>query len=557
MLLDVQGSAAAAVTPKKNDFSAIETINLPNERFASTLSYLQDRLQSIGGIIACPAASESKPDPPKADEGSPDEDVDQQEDPSSSLTTELTTPSKRSKTSFAFAHPPPAPKARTLLKVRPRVLLQLHQLSEDRRSKPVIDVLPSMKFAPKLAKRFPRVSGSLGVDDLLLVKSQLYEVDDGDNSDDLDGREVVAAICQPKRTETELQGQTEICMSRGAPWLASSKSNGGYEFACLGDDGLTTRARWIPRRRSGENTKNPASKDKTFHFSILTPNTRRHPIIATMDRRSISVSDQYTIPDIVPSSPTSTATESSGQSYFERSEPTTKALIDMDEDLRMLIMVTGVWVSFVEGWSENFKYHDNIKRALTLKGSPTTPQGFASARSRRDTLDVLQRSPINEEPFTPPSHRHTKSDGPLPTTPSHGRLRSSLSLNRTKTPLNLTLEQRTFSPRPQSEYPSTPTRRSRSTSRRSSAPIEISNTPNDGATYVNPSLVPNVSPPLVPPVDGVLPEDFEDSPTDCESVTKAPETTPKLAKPPKKKFRPLKGLRNLFRRNGKFACGTM
>ena len=554
MLLDIQTPAAPAATPHKHDFSAIDTFNMPNEAFSTTLQYLQDRIQTLSGIITSRSpVPESEPDPPTTDEASEDIHVHEPE-VATSVTTEVAIPSKRRNTSFSFAHPPPAPKARALLKVRPPVLLQLHQLSDNRRSKPFIDVLPSTKFAPKLAKRFQRLNGSLGVDDLLLVKSQSYEVElDGDNNEDMDGKEIIAAICQPRRRETELQGQTEIYMSRGAPWLASARANGNYEFVCLGEDGVTTRARWLAPRRSKQYPKKSAFKDKTFRFSILAAGARRHPIIATMDRRSISIVDQYTIPDTLTGSPTSITTESSGLSYFEK-EQGDKPLIDTDEDLRMLVMVTGVWVSFVEGWSENFKYNDQLMRASSVQRSPTsgsiaspkfdqssipTPKSFASAKSRRETLEVLQRSPINEEPSTPSSHHHHHwSTGSLSPGPSNFKLRSSMSLHRTKSPAKLTDEQKASLPRSPNESFNTSSRRSTANSRNGPADLEVADTPTDGSSRKSPILTPNL--------EGILPEDFEDSPTDCESVTRAPEATSKLVTPAKNKFRPFKRFRNMF-----------
>ncbi|KAL9117561.1 MAG: hypothetical protein Q9187_005901 [Circinaria calcarea] len=345
-------------------------------------------------------------------------------------------PVPRPKTSLQLAHPPPASKHKHRLKVRPRLLLQLRQISDKARPVPAFDILPSILFTSKLARRFSRILNGrtgLGVDDLVIVKSQTYDrshklergVDESSDEEGWENREVIAAICQTNKSENELPDQTDICLSDGPPWIASSLGNGGYEFISLDNNGQKKIARWIPRsnhhdrRRASSNPNNMTrtvhSTEKKFHFSILTPGVRRHPVIASLDRISIDIFDHYMIPmtplgTSTPNSPAAASyiSDSSYESYFNSSS---MPPVQTNAYLKTLIMVTGVWVAFVEGWSENFKYdkdmsasrssfssHSPLKRRgnsarldACIENRAPTPQSFASARSRYASLNILHR----------------------------------------------------------------------------------------------------------------------------------------------------------------------
>ena len=287
-----------------------------------------------------------------------------------------------SKTSFQLAHPPPAIKHRERFNIRPKILLQLQHTSDATRPTPVFDVVPSYVFAPKLARKFSSIfkgKDGLGADDLVIVNSQKYDSSDGlkghtdsaSDEDSWDAREVVAAICQPKRKAIEPEFPTEICLHHNAIWKASPLSTGAYEFVSLDERGNQTIARWVPRpplvrRRTynGQDSSNvPLAEQRRFTFSIINPNSRRHPVIATLNRSSIDVSDQHSVPSLVSRSQSSNssqyretlAPESPGVRFSETEQPKT-AMVETDERLRSLILITGIWVAFREGFSPNFQY---------------------------------------------------------------------------------------------------------------------------------------------------------------------------------------------------------
>lgn len=287
-----------------------------------------------------------------------------------------------SKTLFRLAHPPPAIKHRQRFNIRPKILLQLQQISYATRPVPILDVLPSVVFAPRLARKFPGIfkgKDGLGADDMIVVNSQNYQSPNNLNGkqenfsedDSWDTREIVAAICQPKKRGAGTEGNTEICLNHGPSWDASSLPTGAYEFVSVDEKGCKTVARWVPRppisrRRSynGQDSSGvPLADQRRFTFSLINPDTRRHPVIATLSRSSIDISDRYSVPAPNPPTPVSLSlldqvpsmTEAR-HAHFDEKQLYKTTMIETDDLLRTLIVVTGIWVAFKEGYSPNFKY---------------------------------------------------------------------------------------------------------------------------------------------------------------------------------------------------------
>ncbi|CCF38472.1 hypothetical protein CH063_01918 [Colletotrichum higginsianum] len=299
-------------------------------------------------------------------------------------------------TNYLLAYPPPKlrTKQRRFVQIRPRLLLQLQQLSSDKRPMPAIDVLPSSIIAgtvilPRLARRFPkmfRVKGQLGMNGLILAKSEDYDTpaDDSDGDEkDLDKRDLVAVISPVARREGERRDssdQTEIVLADGSVWTATQTSNGSYDFVHVDDVGQATTARWVRRNArplstatcTAVSTPAPASEYK-FTFSILDPELRRHPVMATLTPTNLEILDNYTTVSqssgrYPPTRPFST--DHSGS--HEPSSPPSPALATtkrethpVDETTRILIAVTSVWVSLRHG-----------------QGWASTPSPPASASSR-------------------------------------------------------------------------------------------------------------------------------------------------------------------------------
>lgn len=290
---------------------------------------------------------------------------------------------KCTQTLFQLAHPAPLSKHK-ILRLHAPLLLQLQQISEASRPVPALDVLPSALFAPRLARRCSRVldgKNGPGHNDLVIMSSQTYEglseVEAAraghDEDGDCDDREVVAAICSLKKEEGGNQGKVEIRLNCGSSWLASPLVNGTYEFVSTDESGVLRTARWVPRYWKGRRRatvgqdllEHSLCNDKTFGFSIVNPDCRRHAIIATLNRHSINIRDQYPVQSSIPTTLQLSASPAAGPATTEHSESgllhvssTDQTLVDTDEHLRTLIVISGIWVAFREGFSQNFKYRD-------------------------------------------------------------------------------------------------------------------------------------------------------------------------------------------------------
>ncbi|KAJ5190726.1 uncharacterized protein N7498_009711 [Penicillium cinerascens] len=296
--------------------------------------------------------------------------------------------SSRPKTTYQLAHP--AAHARhKRLKLRPKLLLQLQQVSQTPRPLPILDILPSTLYLPRLARRFPamfRGRNGLGPYDLIIVTSELYErkvagVNQASSEDeDEDHREVVATICQMLQEDARLKGKAEICLNFGPMWEATPLPSGSYEFVARTENGVR-------------------DDTKRFTFSVIDPTTRRHPVIASMTKNQLEVFDEYSA--VIRSGAgagTGHTTPSSGMSVvsdMSDEEPNEANKVTLDDGLRTLIIITGIWVAFREGWSNNFSYGDPV-------ASPTI-KTLASPKSSRYNSPAPNENdvPINRDDLSP------------------------------------------------------------------------------------------------------------------------------------------------------------
>ena len=464
-------TAVAAATHKHEFSSAYEAIMDQQHGYLHPLQYLQSRLSALTtftyGSPRDPGLDDTDTASSKNEEatGSDRQDVDgaleaDQSTPDFVSITSKHKSVRRTVTSFQIAHPPPAPKHKQRRKGRPRVLLQLRRISESRSPVPALEVLPSTVFATRLTRRFPTVLNgnvNLGVDDLVIVNSQSYDVADKENRVDEDSdeehianREVIAIISPPGKGDLKRKEHAQIWVARGSTWTACSMANGGYEFVSINEYGVKKTARWVQkapkskRRVSNTTMSSPINEgsSKKFKFSVLNPDARRHPVIASMDCYTIDVSDQYaspSTPSITPT-PNSLAVPStqSQLTYFSETPPHPSPIVEIDNDLNNLVLVTGIWVAFVEGWLESFKYSvetGNSTSSINTNspwrnhaasgqfdigddGRAVTPQSVASIRSRHPSLSLRHRSTVstNSSPAAKPrvTRHRTNSSGTMP-----------------------------------------------------------------------------------------------------------------------------------------------
>jgi len=413
--------------------------------FLHSLQYLHNRLSALTSFSygnpqdATPAEPESASSTSGEGEGLREQNYDAVQEYSEdreSIQEDVSVTESRSKlprkttTSFQLAHPPPTPRHKPRWK-RSRVVLQLRQISGTRSPVPALEVLPPTFFTHRLMRPYPRGHSrklSLNADDLVIVKSQIYGHTDKENRADEDSdeengasREVVAVISPPGKGDSEVKEHAQIWLEGGATWTALAIDKGGYEFTNCDEHGLSTTARWwvSKRRRGNSNPHRPPGVyedgEEMYKFSILNPLARRHPVIGSMNRYTIDVQDEHATPSGTPSmtptfnTVTSQSILSPQQSYFGGNASRLDSINDVDERLKTLLLVTGIWVAFVEGWA---KYStDTCNSTSTVNSNspwtnrPTsgrfelgkglhsgTPQSTTSSRSRHQPFNILHRS---------------------------------------------------------------------------------------------------------------------------------------------------------------------
>ncbi|KAL1973347.1 hypothetical protein VTN31DRAFT_5982 [Thermomyces dupontii] len=346
--------------------------------------------------------------------------------------------SSRPKTIYQIAHPVLHHRR---LRLRPQLLFQLQRFGPTSRPVPIYDVLPAATV-PRLARKFPRLFEAVkgfGPTDVLVVTSDMYEPpalgedDRSISSDDsrADHREVVATICRPAKDEPQNGRPVEIYIHAGGRWEGRQLPNGSYEFVSQGDQ--RQKVRWVLRDKAnrrastssslGSTSGERGSTTKRFTFSVINPNTRRHPVLASLTSSNIEVFDQYTIP--------------SDSGAPEEAEAGGRQLATTDEHQRTLIVMTGVWVALAEGWSKTFWQPETHapdgatgpqqRRSMTMlfprdesTAAPSpgaSPPPASAPISRSGTITARSMSPSSPPPETresatdPHHHHHHHLDG--------------------------------------------------------------------------------------------------------------------------------------------------
>jgi hypothetical protein len=430
------GLPAVAAATHKHEFSTFrETIMDRQHSFLHPLQFLNNQLSALstfsyGSPQGTPAIdtdaavseSEEQEEPKVQEDDRTQEENGSPRSPCRSKRKAARNPT----TSFQLAHPPPTPKHKQRFKPRSRVLLQLRQISKTHSPLPTLEVLPSAPFSHRLSKFCPLGRSRrivLGADDLVIVNSQMHspgdrEVKFDDDSEEEGGQnqDIVAVISPPGKGDHEPKDHAHIWFDGQAPWVATAMTNGGYEFVSYDEHGLKTTARWVPKtskRRRGDSdlSKNSSiddENDKSFKFSVLNPLARRHPVVGSMDRYSINVVDRYATPSTPSMTPTmntprSVTPSSPQQSYFSEDAARSQSIYETDDRLRILILVTGIWVAFVEGWSKYSMDHGNSTSTVSSnspwvqrsgsgrfehgnRSSAGTPQSATSSHSRAFSL---------------------------------------------------------------------------------------------------------------------------------------------------------------------------
>ncbi|RKL49738.1 hypothetical protein BFJ72_g1194 [Fusarium proliferatum] len=334
----------------------------------------------------------------------------------------------RKSTQFLLAHPAPRPGARQRRLVhRPRLLLQLQEVGE-KRPIPAFDVVPSSlitgsQIVPRMAKRCPHLfhtKPTLGMNDLLIVRSEDYDTPASpgslDTEDSLDQRDVVAVISPLPQMGDE---SAEIVMEDGSTWESSLMANGSYEFIGVDERGRISTARWVKKtstptspmpKNTGEQTPppSPLPTEVKWTFSMIHPDTRRHPIMGSLMSNTLDVFDTY-----------NTMSTSSGRYPPTRNTPLDSKLASdwivsnppeiqsrltkvVPEDIKLLMVATASWVNLRQSGlpgSGICRTPSTLqKRTLSNGGGPQRAQTFPARPSLSLVNPSHQLPHVNTSP---------------------------------------------------------------------------------------------------------------------------------------------------------------
>lgn len=228
-----------------------------------------------------------------------------------------------------------------------------------------------------LARALPEIYGRqdlLELKEVIVVKIDSYmefagtgafgEGDVSSEPDSCERREVVATIRPSQAAASQSKLEVTVTSKNGTSWKSTLLPNGSYDFVAM-QDSQPRRVRWVQDRKSSNHNcvqspkalQSTSDDEKRFTFSIIHPKTRRHPVLASMTRIGIEMVDCFALPSSTSnkttSIPSSNASFSSiGGSDIVTLEASNSDTMAVDNDLKNLILTTGICVSLREGWSE-------------------------------------------------------------------------------------------------------------------------------------------------------------------------------------------------------------
>ena len=440
------GLPAAAAASHRHEFSKHHSEMSPDasdsqHSYLQPLHYLQETLLALTGA-GTPVQHDDKNSTRPATASSGHSSAEGRTLDTESIASGSRRPSaSRKKTVYQLAHP--VAKSR-VVHLKSPMLLQIRQVDASRRAAPVLEVFKRQSSSRSATRNLSRKSSTRQLtskgdgqkEKLVFVSCDSYDGVEGDEGpsedEDLDKRVEIASISHGTVTESDSRAILQIGEEH---WEVHSMKNGGYEFSCLDAEGNErSKARWVPKPAAERrpilrtpSTINRAGPEKQFRFALLNPAGRRHPIVGSMDCHAIEVRDQFVIPDTPIATPDISSPSASGpemwsasNSYFNDVQPSSNGVVTTSEHTRLLMLVTGVWVAIMEGWT-HYRQLSNESTDYPTSQASASPSKMRNASPRPDvrhgTRSDLPRSFTNNlsHVFTGRRHRHTISAGPIPT----------------------------------------------------------------------------------------------------------------------------------------------
>lgn len=288
---------------------------------------------------------------------------------------------------------------------RNRSLLQLHKLDAFTRPKPEFDLVPLANLPLSVPKDFVKtLSGSTkpryASGDLAVLKAQGYaqreQTSDDENDDDDEEHKVLGLICKTRKNDLPA-GSGRLVLDDSSEWTAQRLKGGSYEFSKCDEHGLITTARWIVKRSrslkdfpssavdnstfrklseaSGDALSPLTAADaghaaKKFNFSLISPHTRRHPVLAHLTSSKMDVVKSYHAPPSSTDIPALFPDTTDIATSVTRPDP-----VEMTSALRALITVTAIWIALREGWCLSCSaFRPKTKNMATTKTKAKTTE---------------------------------------------------------------------------------------------------------------------------------------------------------------------------------------
>ncbi|CAI7633653.1 unnamed protein product [Penicillium viridicatum] len=251
---------------------------------------------------------------------------------------------------FQIARPPP--KSSQLLRLSPKLLLQIQQLPPNHRPVPVLEIWQPPLRKSKLTRGFPQ-RPKLGTRDIYATLNEPYITNNQPNEQDhprepdaqsynIQEKDIVAAMCQPSSsdnpTSSSIHFRDTRCIWQASPSSAGSEKGTSYRFVIKKEDNTTDSEQcrmimqWEKRELSG------SSDNEQFVLMAIDRKMRRKSRIASMTRAGFDIYvKKSSILDHL-------------RTCLALTEPVSEGSKDLETWVYNLVLTLGVTVASQEGW---------------------------------------------------------------------------------------------------------------------------------------------------------------------------------------------------------------
>lgn len=255
---------------------------------------------------------------------------------------------------YLLARAAPLSRTQRIFNITPRILFQLQELSSLVRPEPVINVVTTNNYGPRLSQGgwlglFTRrnMSGDIRI---MVLKIEDYSTTQHRCSDDT-VKEALAVIVVRNRDKQE----AEICLTGGSAWRATCSPSGIFELILeTGTSNGFSVAKWRPVLRISHEINVPPTsaadgnlaQEQQYKFSVIHPGRRRHPVLASLTPTRLEIAENCASINHDHNASGMDLVSPDGASCESGNSPAPR---EMDGDMKTLIQVTAIWVTLSLG----------------------------------------------------------------------------------------------------------------------------------------------------------------------------------------------------------------